>query len=182
MSPARASSNTAPVQLIDNLIDPIPPISWNERIAPLLAAKLAADQAALEAAQQQAAQEAAEQQRLAAVQLAAVTTREVQGQQALSADNTYDWGNCTWYAKSQRPDIPNTFGNASNWFYAAQTAGMATGWSPQIGAVAWYRYGNHVAIVKQINGDQILLSEMNVLGLNVISQRWVSTADYGYIY
>lgn len=97
--------------------------------------------------------------------------------------NDYAWGNCTAYVASRRP-IPPRWGHARSWLSSAQRAGWATGSSPRPGAVAWTSAGRlgHVALVEAIEGDKVLVSEMNFIGLGRKSQRWVSSSSFRYIY
>ena len=97
-----------------------------------------------------------------------------------SAGNTYAPGYCTWYVKSRRPDIPNRMGNASAWVSSARSQGLATGSTPQVGAVA--QSGNHVAYVEAVNGNTVTVSEMNWVGLYVTSTRTTSAGSFTYIY
>lgn len=98
-----------------------------------------------------------------------------------SAGNLYDWGNCTWYVKNKRPDLPNNLGDAGNWTYNARIDGLATGSTPRAGA-AGVTYG-HVVYVESVNGDgTINISEMNVFGLGVTNSRLALSTDFTYIY
>jgi len=98
-----------------------------------------------------------------------------------SSGNLYARGFCTWYAKSRRPDLPNSLGNADTWLIRAQKLGLPTSGTPSVGAVA-VAYRTHVAIVEQVNGNQILISDMNYRQLGVVTTRWVSTSVFqGYI-
>lgn len=99
-----------------------------------------------------------------------------------SSGNTYAPGNCTWYAKSRRPDLPNSLGNADTWAYRAAAQGIPTGYTPQPGAVG--QYGMHVVIVESVNGDGTFnLSEMNYQGYGIISSRSnVSASGWSFIY
>lgn len=98
--------------------------------------------------------------------------------------NDMDYGYCTWYAKSRRPDLPTGLGNANTWYSRANSMGLPTGDIPAIGAVATTTRGSlgHVGIVDGINGSQVLISEMNVSGWSVMSQAWYPATDYLYIY
>lgn len=75
--------------------------------------------------------------------------------------------------------MPDSLGNANNW-------GFELGYhdQPIVGAIAWTTAGwaGHVAIVEQIQGDQVQVSEMNVEGLGVVDYRWVPISDFSYIY
>lgn len=100
-------------------------------------------------------------------------------------DNTYAWGNCTWYVANNRA-VPDWWGNAATWLPRAQEDGYRTGYEPEVGAIAWFPPGRslgHVAIVEEVYGDgTILIGEMNVEGLNVFSERIINAYEAEYIY
>lgn len=97
--------------------------------------------------------------------------------------NTYTYGYCTWYVKNMRPDIPNSWGNASSWYGKAQASGYAVSSVPKVGAVAWRGGGEgHVAIVTGVSGDTITISEMNHEGWNIVSSRSTASSSFLYIY
>lgn len=104
-----------------------------------------------------------------------------------SGYNHFPWGQCTYYVASRR-NIPWN-GNAWQWFGAAQSYGMATGYRPRAGAimVTWEsRYYGHVAIVEQVYGDgSYLISEMNYRGLGIVDYRHIIPGQVpliGFIY
>ncbi len=98
-----------------------------------------------------------------------------------ASGNLYTAGNCTWYVKSRRSDIPNNLGNASTWVTRASAQGMATGSAPQAGAVG--QRGNHVVYVESVNSDgTITISEMNHKGLYVQTVRTLPADYFTYIY
>lgn len=98
-------------------------------------------------------------------------------------DNTYTAGNCTYYAKSRRPDLPNNLGNADTWYGNAQAQGFSVGSKPQVGAVAAAKGYMHVAIVTAIvDNNTIQVTEMNYEGLGVISSRNAPASEFRYIY
>lgn len=103
-----------------------------------------------------------------------------------SAGNTYTPGNCTWYAKSRRPDIPNSLGNANTWYSRAASLGWNVGLTPKKGAVATTTAGwaGHVAYVEgvSLDGQYVTISEMNYQGLYVVSSRTVHYSEFRYIY
>lgn len=102
-----------------------------------------------------------------------------------TSGNTYDFGYCTWYVKSRRPDIPNSWGNASEWLGNAQAMGWATGSVPKSGAIGQTSGGSlgHVVYVEGVNGDgTVSISEMNYQGWNIRSTRVVGAAAFTYIY
>lgn len=91
------------------------------------------------------------------------------GNSALYGSNGYDYGFCTWYTSNRRAQIgrpvPSNLGNAYSWYALAQLAGMPTGLSPQVGAVAVNVGGNHVSVVEVVNDDgSFWISEMNSRG------------------
>ncbi len=96
--------------------------------------------------------------------------------------NMYEPGQCVWYVKNKRPDLPNTLGNATDWFANAQRQGLSTGLNPRVGAVGW-RYG-HVVYIESVNGDgTVTYSDMN--GNYVafeIGRKTVSANSLKYIY
>ncbi len=98
----------------------------------------------------------------------------------------YLWGQCTWWAALQRPDVGRYMsGNAWWWPNAAEAHGLPTGPDPRVGAVATFQPGiqgaspvvGHVGIVKAVAADGVdfLLSEANFGGgPGVVSDRWAS--------
>ncbi|QCT40932.1 CHAP domain-containing protein [Candidatus Saccharibacteria bacterium oral taxon 488] len=97
-------------------------------------------------------------------------------------ENTYAWGNCTWWAYAMRrwanSPIPNTWGNANTWDDNAKRDGYIVNDTPAAGAVFQTDEGpyGHVAYVIEVNqtsGDW-KISEMNARGLNIVSQRTFS--------
>ncbi|MBI4185588.1 CHAP domain-containing protein [Candidatus Berkelbacteria bacterium] len=104
-----------------------------------------------------------------------------------SADNSYPYGYCTWWAKSKRLDLPNQLGNARNWLGNAQRLGLPTGPTPQAGAVVVTSESSlgHVGYVEAVEGDEIIVSDMNMIGWGKISKRRMSAHALvirGYIY
>lgn len=99
--------------------------------------------------------------------------------------HTYYSGQCTDYAAS-RTGIPSTWGNAKYWGYNAPASGYAVTQTPLPGMIAWTTAGwaGHVAIVEQVEGGRILISEMNFNGRSgVIHWRWTEVSDWtGFIY
>lgn len=99
-----------------------------------------------------------------------------------SLANSYSYGYCTWYVASRRA-VPNGWGNAINWYYAARASGWATGSEPRPGAIAWERM-NHVAYVESVGNDgTVTVSEMNFNGgWGRRSYRTTSASHFLYIY
>lgn len=103
--------------------------------------------------------------------------------------NTYVAGQCTWYAKSKRMDLPSNLGNANQWLANAQAQGLATGSSPQAGAVgvSFEGYYGHVVYIERVNPDgSVFLSEMNYRGSGggpgIVSTRNAPASQFKYIY
>lgn len=101
--------------------------------------------------------------------------------------NLYPWGQCTFYVKSKRADIPNRMGNAHAWFNNAKIKGFKTGYEARVGAIVVTREGpyGHVAMVEELKNGQLLISEMNFKGLGVVSGRAIDLSSnliIGYIY
>ena len=96
-------------------------------------------------------------------------------------DNTYAWGNCTWWVYAMRKwagsPIPTIWGNANTWDDNAGAQGYVVNNTPAVGAVFQTDAGDygHVAYVISISitGDWTI-SEMNAPKLNVVSQRTFS--------
>lgn len=112
---------------------------------------------------------------------ASATAQPIATYRGSSAGNTYVRGQCTWYAKSRRPDLPNNLGNARTWVSRAAAQGIATGSVPRVGAIA--ARGNHVAYVESVNGDgTITVTDMNWSGPYEITRRTVAASTMRYIY
>ena len=111
------------------------------------------------------------------------------------AGNRYTYGTCTWYAYNRRAQIGRPigsfWGNATSWYYAAQSAGFTvTHGNPGVGDVM-HNFGGygHVAVVETVNPDgSIVVSEMNFYanggGWNRISYRTLdagAASSYNFI-
>lgn len=99
--------------------------------------------------------------------------------------NTYTYGYCTWGVKNKRPDIPNGWGDAREWWGNAQAMGWPTGTEPRVGAVGQTSGGSlgHVVYVERVNEDgTIYIWEMNFAGWNKVDYRTVDKSDFRYIY
>lgn len=102
------------------------------------------------------------------------------------AANTYVRGNCTWYAKQRRPDLPNRLGNANTWLKRAAAMGYPVGSKPHAGAVGTTTQGalGHVVYIESVrkNGT-VSISEMNYNGgVGVVHRRVVVASSFKYIY
>lgn len=100
--------------------------------------------------------------------------------------NNYIWGQCTWYAKNKRPDLPNNLGNANTWYSIAASQGVAVGTEPRAGAIGATTEGvyGHVVYVESMNSDgTVNISEMNYAGgVGVVHMRSVMPSEFVYIY
>jgi surface antigen len=104
----------------------------------------------------------------------------------------YPRGQCTWWVKQLRQDIPyfpGRAGDAANWATSAEQAHFPVGDIPVKGAIAVWRseqynvgrYG-HVAVVLDVKDDQIKVSEMNWGGDQRPAERWHPWHDLRFIY
>jgi surface antigen len=97
----------------------------------------------------------------------------------------FPYGQCTWYVSQQRY-VPWS-GNAGTWLDQAKSFGYQTGEKPKKNAIAVFggnRFG-HVALVTNVKGDQMTVSEMNYQGFGQVDNREVSVSDptlEGFIY
>jgi surface antigen len=98
-----------------------------------------------------------------------------------TAGNPYTWYNCTWYAKSKRPDLPNTLGNANTWVIRARSQGLPTGITPKDGAIG--QKGMHVVYVEHVNPDgTMVITERNYVAHLAFSRRVISPVGWQFIY
>ncbi|HLY63888.1 MAG TPA: CHAP domain-containing protein, partial [Chloroflexota bacterium] len=109
------------------------------------------------------------------------------------SSNYFPWGQCTYWAAQERPDIGSrVIGNAASWIYSARAAGLATGSVPRVGAVVVYQPGaqgaawtGHVAYVTSVAGDGVhfTISEMNFPYWGRVTSRasWAG-GGVGFIY
>lgn len=122
----------------------------------------------------------AEKRRIEALRIVTVS-----GYAPDSEGNTYAAGNCTWYAKSRRPDLPNSLGNANTWYYRAIAQGFKGGSQAKKNAIGVSTAGwlGHVVYVEAWYKDgTILISEMNYQGLYSMNTRIANESDFMYIY
>jgi surface antigen len=103
------------------------------------------------------------------------------GPQGSSSSNLYATRNCTWYAKSRRPDLPNNLGDSISWAYNAAAQGFAIGSTPKAGSIG--QQGMHVVYIEAVNGDgTVYLSEMNYDYNGGFRYRTANASDFTYIY
>ncbi len=136
----------------------------------------------------QAKQQALKKKKKAATVVRASVTTQASGEPIVAvAGNTYPYGYCTWWAKNRRPDLPNHLGNAKLWLMNAARLGFRTGKTPAVGAIVVTSESarGHVGYVEAVEGDTIIVSDMNVIGLGKVSKRHMnsnSSVIRGYIY
>ena len=108
-----------------------------------------------------------------------------------AAINGGAWGNCTYYvynrvAQLGKPIPSPSMGHAFMWSNSARGMGYSVSHTPKTGTIAVFSQGvagsdptyGHVAFVEKVFADgSVLVSEMNVQGLNVISTRIISASD-----
>jgi len=99
--------------------------------------------------------------------------------------NHFPRGYCTFYVASKR-NI-SWSGNAGTWLSGAKSAGFATGSVPKPGSIMVTSESpvGHVAYVESVNGDEVVVSEMNYRGFGVVSSRTIPIGSgfiKGYIY
>ena len=94
--------------------------------------------------------------------------------------NLYAPRNCTWYAKSRRPDLPNNLGDSINWVRNASAQNFKTGSKARVGAIG--QQGMHVVYIEKIKGNKVHLSEMNYDYNGGFRYRWANASDFMYIY
>jgi murein DD-endopeptidase MepM/ murein hydrolase activator NlpD len=111
-------------------------------------------------------------------------------------DRWYAWfaaWYCTSYAASRRKDIFSSDTafrwNASAWYANAKRAGNKVWSKPRVWSIVvfapgrWAWWYGHVWYVEQVDGDKVIISDMNYKGRNIVTRR-VIDADLalGYIY
>lgn len=112
------------------------------------------------------------------------------------ADNSgkkhyYPWGWCTWWVEHKRA-ISATLGNAKNWLDNALALGLnvckGSNCAPEVGAVISLKTPNalgHVAYIEKVEGDTVIISEMNYYQFGEMNYRRLKIGDFrikGYIY
>lgn len=101
----------------------------------------------------------------------------------------FAWGNCTYYVANNKNVTWR--GNANQWLRNAAAAGVPTGKTPASGAIVslsgrgYNSYYGHVGIVAGVEGDDIIVKDMNYRRLNEVTIRRIPKNDpsiRGYIY
>ncbi|EGO8122140.1 CHAP domain-containing protein [Enterococcus faecalis] len=104
--------------------------------------------------------------------------------------NSYAWGNCTQYVYNRITQLGKhidlTMGNGQDWAETGRARGYEVTRKPKAGTAVSFPAGvlgadstyGHVAFVEKVNKDgSILISEMNVKGLNVVSTRTIAAEN-----
>ena len=101
----------------------------------------------------------------------------------------FAWGNCTYYVALNKNITWR--GNANQWLRNAAAAGVSTGSKPVPGAIislsgqGYNSYYGHVGIVVDVDGDDIIVKDMNYRRLNEVTVRRIPknhSTIRGYIY
>ncbi|WP_278925986.1 glucosaminidase domain-containing protein [Staphylococcus auricularis] len=107
-----------------------------------------------------------------------------------SATAFYPYGQCTWYVYNRLQqfdlNVDTVMGNGGDWATHALAKGYTVSNIPKAHTAVSFKPGQlgsdsvygHVAFVEEVKADgSIVISESNVKGLGVISQRVISEAD-----
>lgn len=96
--------------------------------------------------------------------LAAKSNASNRNSQTSYEGNPYPYGWCTWYA-AQKKNISTSFGDARYWPVNSK--------EPQAGAVVvtYESPRGHVAYVEAVEGDKVVVSEMNYIGWGKTNTR-----------
>lgn len=161
-------------------------------------AKRIADEKAKREAAEKAKKEAEEQAKKEAVAKEAARNRQITTVDFAPIDPNFTaainggaWGNCTYYvynrvAQLGKPIPSPSMGHAYMWSNSARSMGYSVSRIPKTGTIAVFSQGvagsdptyGHVSFVEKVFSDgSVLVSEMNVQGLNVISTRIISASD-----
>lgn len=160
--------------------------------------KRIADEKAKKEAEEKAKKEAEEQAKKEAVAKEAARNRQITTVDFAPIDPNFTaainggaWGNCTYYvynrvAQLGKPIPSPSMGHAYMWSNSARSMGYSVSRTPKTGTIAVFSQGvagsdptyGHVSFVEKVFSDgSVLVSEMNVQGLNVISTRIISASD-----
>ena len=161
-------------------------------------AKRIADEKAKKEAEEKAKKEAEEQAKKEAIAKEAARNRQITTVDFAPIDPNFTaainggaWGNCTYYvynrvAQLGKPIPSPSMGHAYMWSNSARSMGYSVSRTPKTGTIAVFSQGvagsdptyGHVSFVEKVFSDgSVLVSEMNVQGLNVISTRIISASD-----
>ncbi|MCM0582585.1 CHAP domain-containing protein [Weissella diestrammenae] len=104
--------------------------------------------------------------------------------------NSYPYGQCTWYVKAMFDWAGSYWGNAADWADSARRAGLLVDGQAAVGSIAVFAPGSHgadkvyghVAIVEKINDDGTMLISEGNAGKDLYSTRVVPTAGVQFIH
>ncbi|MGN4157130.1 glucosaminidase domain-containing protein [Staphylococcus auricularis] len=109
---------------------------------------------------------------------------------APSATAFYPYGQCTWYVYNRLQqfdlNVDTVMGNGGDWAHNGLAKGYTVSHTPKVHTAVSFKPGQlgsdsvygHVAFVEEVKADgSIVISESNVKGLGVISQRVISELD-----
>ena len=160
--------------------------------------KRIADEKAKKEVEEKAKKEAEEQAKKEAIAREAARNRQITTVDFAPIDPNFTaainggaWGNCTYYvynrvAQLGKPIPSPSMGHAYMWSNSARSMGYSVSHTPKTGTIAVFSQGvagsdptyGHVSFVEKVFSDgSVLVSEMNVQGLNVISTRIISASD-----
>lgn len=119
-----------------------------------------------------------------AFNLPSIASGQVLYNEVANPQDTYDYGNCTYWASLQRLQIgkaiPNTWGNANTWATRAKADGYLVDHTPEVGAIMQTTAGQwgHVAIVTNVDPltGSWTISEMNYVGYDEVDSRTFPSA------
>lgn len=108
--------------------------------------------------------------------------------------NSYMWGNCTQYVYNRITQLGGhvdlNMGNGQDWGATGRARGYDVSHTPKAGTAVCFPAGvlgadttyGHVAFLEKIQEDgSLLISEMNAVGLNVVSTRTISAEYVGLL-
>jgi len=95
-------------------------------------------------------------------------------------------GQCTWLVNSYYR-FPGRMGNGGQYLVSARAYGIPTGNTPVVGAVivTTESYYGHIGIVKAVEGDKVIIEDMNYAGPYIVTRRALSRYNSvikGYVY
>lgn len=91
------------------------------------------------------------------------TTTTTTTKTSYSSNNTYAWGQCTWFVKSVAPWVGNYWGNGQDWAGSARNAGYTVNSTPSVGSVAVFAGGQ------------------TIHGVGAGAYNWTAAAGYGHV-
>lgn len=112
--------------------------------------------------------------------------------------NSYAWGNCTQYVYNRITQLGGhidlKMGNGQDWGATGLAKGYEVTNTPKVGTAVSFPSGElayvlgadpvygHVAFLEKINSDgSLLISEMNYVGLNIVSTRIIPAEHVGML-